>query len=70
MLNILMFLSKGQCDHNMYVWLCVNVCGSAVEDGCRNEEKLVKRPAISIRIYSALLCVYQSYDILLFFVCR
>jgi hypothetical protein len=39
-----MFLSKGQCDHNMCTWLCVNVRGSAVEDGCRNEEKLAMLP--------------------------
>jgi len=39
-LNILMFLSKGQCDHTCvrtYTWLCVNVCDSAVEDGCRKK---------------------------------
>jgi hypothetical protein len=43
-LNIFMFLSKGQCDQNMYTWLCVNVCGSAAEDRCRNEEKLAMSP--------------------------
>jgi hypothetical protein len=51
-----MFLSKGQCDHKTYTWLCVNVCGSAVKDGCRNEEKLVKWPAISIRIGIVVFC--------------
>jgi len=55
-----MFLSKGQCDHNMYTWLCVNVCGSAVEDGCRNEEKLVKWPAISIRAGIVVFCQAEA----------